>query len=103
MNAPMTGEMLRDAGIAHVMAGEDSWLITLERLFDRFLDVAPITFTWQDFREYAEAQGIGQPHHPNAWSASVKRFRRRVEMVGVTNSTRPAAHARLIRVYRRAM
>jgi hypothetical protein len=101
MNA-IEGIALRDAGMARVMESEGDWASQLDAYFFRFLAQAPDTFTWDDFRTFAESQGIEQPHHPNAWAASFKRFARHLEFCGVTTSTRPTAHARMVRQYRRA-
>lgn len=97
-----TGAQLRDQGVAQVMLAEVSWATDVDNAFDYWLkhEAAPV-FTFEQFRVWAEAHGITQPHHPNAWSALAKRYAGRITVVGYTKSERPEAHSRLTRTYRK--
>jgi len=63
-------------------------------------------FTAEDIRTDIEST-VGDPHHPNAWSAligSVLRQARKagvIELTDVCLASRPEAHGRLTRLYRK--
>lgn len=60
-------------------------------------------FSVDDYRELAEAEGVGRPHHVNAWSALVRLGGRRgwFHRTGEFRpSRRPEAHSRMIPIYR---
>jgi hypothetical protein len=96
----MDGPSLRDAGIARVMESAEPWAHEVERAFRYWLaaEAEPL-FTFEQFRVWAEGNGLAQPHHPNAWGGLTKRFKALVEPVGYATSERPQAHARLTRTY----
>jgi hypothetical protein len=98
----MDGPALRDAGIARVMENNDIWAHEVERAFRYWLaaESDPV-FTFEQFRVWATSNGLGEPHHPNAWGGLTKRFKHFVQPVGYTTSERPEAHARLTRTYTR--
>lgn len=98
-----SGTELRDAGIAQVMIGAEDWRSEVQLAFDFWLDnFAPTTFSLEQFREFAEANGLPEPHHPNAWGGLAKKVAHRIKPVGFTTSVRPQAHARVTRTYQRA-
>lgn len=102
MNAA-TGAELRDEGIAQVMDNAAVWSAEIGVAFNWWLEhLAPAEFTLEQFRMFVEAHDMPPPHHPNAWGGLAKRFADRIQPVGFTTSTRPQAHARLTRTYKRA-
>tara|TARA_R110000764_G_scaffold14411_3_gene41143 strand:- start:222 stop:524 length:303 start_codon:yes stop_codon:yes gene_type:complete len=98
-----TGAQLRDLGIAQVLKHDDDWAMVSTVKFSFWLEhIAPVEFCIEDFRTYAESTGMPMPHHPNAWGAISKRFKKLIRTVGYTQSQRPSAHSRLTRTYQRA-
>tara|TARA_R110000868_G_scaffold2810_3_gene19440 strand:- start:116 stop:424 length:309 start_codon:yes stop_codon:yes gene_type:complete len=98
----MTGATLRDAGTDLVLSNLQDWVLISDVNFRFWLShVAAAEFALEDFRQYAEGQGMAQPHHPNAWGAICKRFSHLIEPIGVQLSKRPMAHSRLTRTYRK--
>lgn len=98
-----TGAALRDAGIELVLENAEQWASEIEVAFNWWLEhVAPAEFTLEQFRMFVEAHDMPPPHHPNAWGGLAKKFANRITPIGYTTSTRPQAHARLTRTYRRA-
>ena len=61
-------------------------------------------FTSDDVREMFETEQWFGPHHPNAWGAALSAAAARGEIVrvGYRKSSRPAAHGRIVAVWRRA-
>lgn len=97
-----TGAQLRDEGIEQVLDNAVHWAHDVEPAFRYWLAVhAPGVFTLEMFRTWALANGLAEPHHPNAWGGLAKRFKGYLEPVGYANSERPQAHARLTRTYTR--
>jgi hypothetical protein len=99
----MNGDQLRDQGITLVLDNAGDWALVSQVNFSFWLEhVAAHTFSIEDFRIYAAANGMPEPHHPNAWGAISKRFKHLIKTVGYTQSLRPLAHSRLTRTYQRA-
>lgn len=97
-----TGQQLRDDGIALVNNNSGSWGAESDAAFNYWLaHVASYTFTIEQFRVWATARGLQEPHHPNAWGGLARRYRNQIACVGFTTSERPQAHARATRVYMR--
>jgi hypothetical protein len=109
VDRPLRGELLRDAGKATVTGNTDpAWrerVLGSCRLFLVLNDSGHV-FTGEDLRAFALAHGSGEPHHPNAWSATIGSVIRswrssgRCVTGGVTTASAEQAHARLIRSYR---
>jgi hypothetical protein len=98
----MLGASLRDAGIARVMETARPWADEAQAAFAHWLThCATEEFSLEQFRAWAEANGLPQPHHPNAWGGLTKKLAPYITPVGFTQSTRTAAHARLTRTYRK--
>ena len=98
-----TGAQLRDQGITLVLENSADWALVSQVNFTFWLEhVAPHEFSIEDFRIYAAANGMPEPHHVNAWGALSKRFKHLIRPVGYTQSQRPLAHSRLTRTYQRA-
>ena len=98
-----TGDQLRDLGITQVLNNNADWAFVSQVKFSFWLKhVAPPEFTIEDFRIFAEANGMPEPTHVNAWGGISKRFKKLIKPVGYTQSVRPLAHARLTRTYQRA-
>jgi hypothetical protein len=98
-----TGAQLRDQGITLVLDNAADWALVSQVNFTFWLEhAAPAEFTIEDFRIYAANNGMPEPHHPNAWGAMSKRFKKLIKPIGYTQSQRPLAHSRLTRTYQRA-
>lgn len=98
----MLGAALRDAGIARVMETAQPWADEAQAAFTHWLMYcASDEFSLEQFRAWAEVNGLPQPHHPNAWGGFTKRVKHLITPVGYTQSTRASAHARLTRTYRK--
>lgn len=101
----------RDRGVAKVAGNTDpEWSRAVHSLCEAFIDRPPgrrltRVFTAEDLRDWCE-NAVGQPHHPNAWSANLGGIIRSwknaglIEQIGSQQARRPAAHARLMRAYR---
>lgn len=90
----LTGQTLRDAGIARVSEGKDQWLaearsnaVTIARIHG--------TVSINELRQVIE---LPDGYHPNAWGAVFKVPD--LEPCGYTQATHPSAHARVVRVYK---
>jgi hypothetical protein len=110
-----SGAALRDAGIATTLAAEQAeWRARYRRaafalIHRRLAYIGPgFTFSSHDIRTYAAKDvEIGEPHHPNVWSAAFAAFLRelrrefRVEFYRIERAWRFAsAHSRNLPVYR---
>lgn len=105
---PTQGDLLKELGIARVRAAEsDGWKMLFRihaAQFFRHLKTSE-TFTGGTLRSYCESAGLGQPHHPNAWSAMIRSVladelrAERITRYGTEKSDRPAAHSRECPVY----
>lgn len=107
-----SGAALRDAGIAATLAAEQAeWR-------DRYREAAwhwirgrlavygpSFGFSSEDIRSHAQAVQIGNPHHPNVWSAAFSSFLRelrrefRVSFAATERSWRASAHKRRLPIY----
>jgi hypothetical protein len=63
----MSGQELKEAGIAVVNASNEPWKNRIIDLIEQCVKVGTITSC--QVRKVAQAQGIGNPSHPNAWGA----------------------------------
>lgn len=90
----LTGQTLRDAGIARVSEGKDQWLAEAR---SNAVTIARIHGT-VSINELRQVIGLPEGYHPNAWGAVFKCPD--LEPCGYTQATHPSAHARVVRVYR---
>jgi hypothetical protein len=86
-------------------AGPDWLALVLARLPAFLVKVNGADFTFEQFRNHCEAEKVPAPKSVNAWG-SVPKVARKAGLVVFTgevrNTTRPASHARLIKVWRAA-
>lgn len=99
----MTGNDKKQAGISSVL--QSDWTASAEACFRRFLvRIGDKDFTSDMFRQFAETDGLPDPHHPNAWGAL---FNRQIREHGLIDtgwralSTRAAGHRREIKIWRK--
>jgi hypothetical protein len=98
----MQGALLRDAGIDRVMENARLWADEAQAAFAYWLThCATEEFSLEQFRTWAQANGLSEPHHANAWGGFSQRVKHLITPVGYTQSKRVSAHARLTRTYRK--
>jgi len=104
------GRRRRDAGKALVATSEpEAWRQAVHNLGETYLRRMPSgrDFSAEDVRAYCE-EAVPQPHHPNAWSATIgallKQWKAKgeIQSAGATEAKRPSSHARLLRRYVRS-
>ena len=104
-----TGRQLRDAGQKRVMTHNREWGRKAAKVIEAEFQYLVVTslFTGEDLHQWADDAGLEQPDHPNAWSAITGSLLRawlksgRIEAAGAINASRPEAHSRLIRRYKK--
>lgn len=104
-----TGRQLRDAGMRRVTTHNSQWAAKAQKLIDQeFALLVPTSlFTGEDIHQWLDDAGLEQPEHPNAWAAVIGANCRRwlkdgsIEQAGAISASRPEAHSRLIRRYRK--
>ncbi len=95
-----SGELLRDEGIAKVSEHNGKWMelcIKEAAIFAKCYD----SFTGEDLR-FGLSNGVGLPHHPNAWGALINTLVRRkiIRPTGEYRAMRDdSSHARKTPVY----
>lgn len=92
-----TGRQRRDAGIELVNANSSGeFAAVCQEAIDYLADKGE-PFTVNDVRDLV----VLEPHHVNAWGGQINAAVKagRIRRVGFTESDRPEAHARVIRVY----
>lgn len=103
-----TGEQLRDAGMAQVSENAGEWRDVARAAAERWFNQLPagMQFTAEDIRDDIQST-VGTPHHDNAWSAVLGGRARSwlknesIVFIGTRTASRPQAHARILRVYRK--
>jgi hypothetical protein len=105
------GKRLRDAGMQRVADNSKvDWKGAVIAFAIDWINRRPATecFTGEDIRLAAQAAGIEEPHHHNAWSSviggqirSLLRYRV-IECSGFATGKDPKAHARKLMLYRKA-
>ena len=100
----MAGSSRKQAGISSVLRSD--WKDRADTCFRMFLvHIGDRDFTSDMFRSYAEAQGLPEPHHPNAWGGL---FNKKIREHGLVDtgwralSTRAAGHRREIKIWRKS-
>lgn len=109
----ISGAALRDAGIAATLAAEQAeWRDRYRQAAWRWIRNrfaiygANFGFSSEDIRHHAETLHIGEPHHPNVWSAAFSSFLRElrqefcVSFEASERSWRSSAHSRRLPRYR---
>lgn len=93
----MDGKQLMEQGIMFVSEGREEWLGRVREYADKVLLAYRPAITSDDLQEVFDLPGDA---HRNLWGAVFhdKRFK----CVGFTQSRRPEAHARTIRMWSRA-
>jgi len=102
------GEELRDRGMERVAENAGEWKYTAQAEIDGWFSETPEgeVFTGEDIRTAIQSV-VGEPHHHNAWSAVIGGRIRKwlaanlIEIEGTSLAKVEAAHARLMRQYRR--
>lgn len=106
----MSGESLRDEGIERVRRGTPPmWHAMYTSLAAKLFLSLPVgaTFSGEDLRLHALAEGLPEPHHPNVWGAAASGYIRAVlhckmaEPGGTAKATSAKSHAHHYRVYRK--
>ena len=99
----MTAEAKKQAGISSVL--QSDWTASAEACFRRFLvRIGDKDFTSDMFRQFAETDGLPDPHHPNAWGALSNRQIREHGLIDTgwrALSTGAAGHKREIKIWRK--
>jgi hypothetical protein len=88
------GRAAKDAGSQLALDANAEWKAAALEAMEKYIRLG-IPFTSDDITDE-----VGEPPHPNAMGGLFSGgFRNRLKVVGTTESTRKAAHARLIRVW----
>lgn len=108
-----SGAALRDAGIAATLAAEQAeWRYRYREAAWELIRCClavhgpNFDFSSDDIRGHAQGLQIGEPHHPNVWSAAFSSFLRelrrefRVSFAASERSWRVSAHSRRLPIYR---
>nr|DAH64371.1 MAG TPA: hypothetical protein [Caudoviricetes sp.] len=99
----MTGEAKKQAGISSVL--QSDWTASAEACFRRFLvHIGNREFTSDMFRQFAEEDGLPEPHHPNAWGGLLHQQIKEHGLIDTgwrALSTRTAGHRREIKIWRK--
>lgn len=61
----------------------------------------PREISSEDVRAILRENGIGEPHHPNAWGALMRKLAmtRNLRIVGYVKSSLPSAHSRRVALW----
>lgn len=109
-NGLREGRERRDRGMRIVIdADTTAWRDLCRVLCERFIDNLSIgtEFTGESVRLYCKTCGLGEPHHPNAWSSmlgsAIRRWRKAetVRVVGLGQAHDPRSHACSMPRYRK--
>lgn len=103
LQTTLTGKQLRDDGIAKVLKPEAQWQEAALQLLQAYASGVD-SFSVEDFREWALHRLYQQPHHLNAWGALVRVAALRriiVKTGGYAQAKDPAAHARIIALWKK--
>jgi len=98
----MTGETLKQAGLALVSDNNEEWIDRVMEMIRRFAQ-SGTEFASEDVRNYCGTwKDFPQPKSPNAWGAafSVAAKQGLIKRVGYAKNTLPSAHARVVAVWR---
>ena len=104
------GRQARDEGEESVREhSAEDWKNRYHEVVERWFLSLPVSghFSGEDLRRAALADGLWEPHHPNAWggvsSSVVRRWMRggRIVTDGMTQATLLASHARRYPRYRK--
>ena len=105
----LLGQALKKEGMARVTKSDPAWAeqanVWLRAVFKK-LPKGHI-FTTEELRLGAEKAGLPAPHHPIAWGAVMGSFCREmvgdgaIRHTGYESATRPEAHGRMMRVYKK--
>lgn len=101
------GRRLRDKGMRQVEENAVPWRDHCKNALNDWFAAAPsgALFTGEDLRLKLQSSGLGEPHHPNAWSAvvggKVRQWLKSGAIVeaGLEHSKDPKAHARRVMSY----
>lgn len=102
-----TARLRKERGqLVALQSAGPTWLaLVLAHLPAFLVEMKGAEFTFEQFRNHCETQGVPAPKSCNAWG-SVPKVARKAGLVAFTgearNATRPASHARLIKVWRAA-
>lgn len=88
------GRELRDSALALLEAKRQDWIIEARAIARRIAEIKGCV-TINDVRE---AIAMPDDFHPNTWGAVMKD--RAFKAVGFDQAHHPAAHARVVRIYR---
>jgi hypothetical protein len=108
LNLPLDGGALRDQGMEQVLENARAeWREKYRSVIDAWFATLSVgtTFSGEDLRLKAQLEGVGHPHHPNAWGSiagwTVRRWlaENRVRIVAISTSKDPRAHAAITRIY----
>lgn len=94
----MSGVALKERGQSTTLAVErEEWKKTFVQAFNHWVNDRP-SFYPSDFRDWWEAAGGRDPHHPNVWGAMTRFLKSQgYRMTGrFRQSSRPSAHARIV-------
>lgn len=97
-----TGPQLKSSGTLQVLTNSGAWKDRAARLLDQ-LAFLKIELTSDDFRAFALASGLEEPHHVNGWGAAIYSAVRRGKLIPTgrfIRSERPDAHSRIVAVWR---
>jgi hypothetical protein len=89
-----TGRQLRDKALAFLEAKRHDW-ISRARLEAIFIAKTKGSVTINDVREAIQ---MPEDFHPNTWGAVLKS--KDFEAIGFSQASHPAAHARVVRVFK---
>ena len=91
----------KDEALARVLRNSGDWQHKVAQAWEWWLwYAAPAEFSFDEFRYWAESEGIS-PHHHNAWGAFAREATRNLRLAGYCQSGRPQAKGRLMRMYHR--
>jgi len=103
------GKTLAEEGQKKVIAADPAWKDQANVLLRNIFKLMPngALFTSEALRNGLDARGMPEPHHVNAYSAVIGAFLRnlmadeRVRQTGFEAATRPQAHGRMLRLYKK--
>jgi hypothetical protein len=93
--------MDKDEALSRVLNNSGEWWDKIEQAWSWWIWYqASKTFQFDEFRYWAEAEGL-VPHHPNAWGAAAKELTKNLSLAGYGQAIGPKARGRLTRIYYR--